>query len=65
MTETQTKPTTDTPTQWPPQAHIAKKAPGTVQEGDVALCGAKLMGINLDDAHKVCEECVRILKATA
>lgn len=60
VTQTQTEPALDTPTQWPPIAHIARKKPGTVKEGDVALCGAKLMGINLDSAYEVCEKCKNI-----
>lgn len=62
MTQTETKTSDGTVTQWPPVAHIAAKKPGTVQEGDEALCGAKLMDINLDDATKVCEECERIFR---
>lgn len=62
-TETKTKPAMGIPTQWPPLAHIARKRPGTVKKDDMALCGAKLMGINLDDAREVCEECVRIFRS--
>lgn len=60
-TQTETKPKVDAPAQWPPIAHLVEdRAPGTAVEGDRALCGAEIMGINLDDAHEVCEECVRI-----
>lgn len=65
-TETITEPKTSDGglDQWPPIAHYAadKRPDQTVEEGDLALCGAKLMGINLDSAHKVCEECKRILR---
>jgi len=46
--------------QWPPLAHIADKPQGTVKEGDRALCGAKLMGINLPNAREVCGKCIEI-----
>lgn len=64
MTDTKTKPSTgDTIGQWPPQAHIAQVKNGeVVKEGDVALCGAKLMGLDLETATKVCEECLKIAK---
>lgn len=61
--KTLTKPsTTDGLTQWPPVAHIERKSDGPLREGKLALCGAKLMGIPLDDAAKVCAKCERILK---
>jgi hypothetical protein len=60
--EPDTKLDDGTMNQWPPLAHIARKRPGTVREGDIALCGAKLMGLNLNDAHKVCEECIKIAR---
>lgn len=66
MTDTKTKPSTgDTIGQWPPQAHIFKSHGVTAskpKEGDVALCGAKLMGLDLPTATKVCEECLKIAK---
>jgi len=63
-TTTETKPKTGSgaPPIWPPLAHIARKPQGTVKEGDLALCGAKLMGINLPDATKVCTKCIRIAR---
>jgi hypothetical protein len=65
-TDTKPEPKTSDGTmdQWPPLAHFAadKRQDQNVEEGDLALCGAKLMGIKLDSAHKVCEECVRILR---
>lgn len=60
--QTDTQPQIDdgTLTHWPPVAHIARgKDP---REGDEALCGARLMGLKLDDASKVCEECRRVLE---
>ena len=58
--DTQPKLDDGTLTHWPPLAHIARgKDP---QQGDEALCGARLMGMKLDDAAKVCEECVRVLR---
>lgn len=60
-TDTETK-LQDPCDHWPPLAHIARTPPGTVKKGDEALCGAKLMGLDLDDAHKVCEKCLEILK---
>ena len=69
MSKTATKPetTSDTLSQWPPQAHIAEVKNGeVVKEGDVALCGVKLMGLDLKNiAQKaVCKECMAIAKGT-
>lgn len=63
-TSTETKPRLEdgTMSQWPPLAHIVRKKPGTIKEGDLALCGAKLMGLNLPDATKVCEKCIKIAR---
>lgn len=63
-TETKTQPTTDTPTQWPPLAHIRNTSSGPLQEGDKALCGAKLMGIDLEGMHagRVCKECIELFR---
>tara|TARA_R100001086_G_scaffold245787_3_gene177156 strand:+ start:1899 stop:2093 length:195 start_codon:yes stop_codon:yes gene_type:complete len=58
--QTETKPDVTTLTQWPPLAHIARGR--DPKEGDEALCGAKLLGIKLDDASEVCEECARIFR---
>lgn len=59
-TDTQPKTDSNVPTQWPPIAHI--KRGSEVDEGDEALCGERLMGIPLDAASKVCEECVRVFR---
>jgi hypothetical protein len=61
-TSTEAKLDYGTMNQWPPLAHIERKSDGPLREGKLALCGAKLMGIPLDDAHKVCEECIEIAR---
>jgi len=63
-TKTITKPMTSdgAPPIWPPLAHIERKSDGPLVEGKLALCGARLMGIHLNDATKVCTKCVRIAK---
>lgn len=59
-TETLTEPkTSDAPPCWPPVAHIRDKRNA---DKKVALCGAKLMGLDLDDADKLCPKCVEIFK---
>lgn len=54
---------TDNLTHWPPLVHIWRKTGKPVKKGDVALCGAKLMGLALPDATKVCPECMEIFRA--
>ncbi len=57
-TETNTDPMTESPPDvWPPLAHIVPKP---VVEGARALCGAKIDGIDLDDATNVCPKCIEI-----
>lgn len=46
-------------THWPPVAHIARKP---VEKQTHGLCGAKLMGIVLDDAEKICSKCLEIME---
>lgn len=60
-TETDTKPDTDTIGQWPPVAHIIRKADDQTKR---ALCGAKLMGELLHDnvLKATCEECTEIME---
>lgn len=65
MNDTLPETTTDTeaPDCWPPLAHIfegARKA----RPGDRAVCGAKLMGIDLNDAPgvKLCQKCLDIVE---
>tara|TARA_R110002153_G_scaffold173832_1_gene326687 strand:+ start:591 stop:797 length:207 start_codon:yes stop_codon:yes gene_type:complete len=54
-TETTTSHGTDEPV-----AHLADKMQGCVTEGDYALCGAKLKGINLTDSARRCKKCKEI-----
>lgn len=51
----------EAPPQWPPVAHLVEKRQ-PIREGMIALCGERLMGIPLDDAQAVCEECVEIAR---
>lgn len=62
MKQLATKPklSDDTGNCWPPLAHLVRNAGGKVKEGDKALCGAKLAGVPLDNATKVCKKCVKI-----
>lgn len=59
---TETDATADTADVWPPLAHMILKTEEPVKEGRRALCGARLQGIELTDAHKVCVKCVRIAR---
>jgi hypothetical protein len=62
-TSIETKPQLGSPSDhWPPLAHIERKSAGPLREGKLALCGAKLMGIPIDSAHKVCEQCIKIAR---
>lgn len=50
-------------TQWPPKAHIVRRKDLPVKEGTTALCGAKMMGIDLGDLSanmKACPKCSEI-----
>ncbi len=62
--DTETRDVTDTGNVWPPLAHIFDHSKGEVKEGDLALCGAKLMGLHLPDATEVCKKCIRIARAS-
>jgi len=65
MTQSLPKPVTDDPlTCWPPKAHIVRKEDLPVKESTIALCGAKLMGMDLKgDVQKAnCEKCVKIMR---
>jgi len=47
------------PSQWPPIAHIFPKDE-VLKKGSIAMCGAKLMGIDLGHLNspgEVCEKC--------
>jgi hypothetical protein len=54
----------DAPPCWPPKAHIIRKQDQPAREGTRALCGARLMGIDLDNAaaNQVCDKCVEIAR---
>lgn len=57
---TETKPDLGTPSDhWPPVAHLRDKRD---PDSRYAICGAKLMGIELDDAEKVCVKCLEEMK---
>lgn len=62
ITEIETDSKLDSGACWPPLCHLIDKReyPGPVKEGDIALCGAKLMGIDLQNVavRKVCAKCI-------
>lgn len=63
-TETVTEPITSDPLDcWPPKAHIVRKEDLPAKEGTIALCGAKLMGIDLqgNTLKAQCEKCRAIM----
>lgn len=69
-TETLTEPVTaDAPPCWPPLQHIIRNEDKPAREGTIALCGAKLMGIDLgrlrDAQGEVCSKCVAEFKRLA
>lgn len=51
----------DTPPCWPPVQHIVRNEDRPVREGTLALCGEKLMGLDLgalrDAKGEVCAKC--------
>lgn len=58
----------EAPPCWPPLAHMTRKSDGPVREGILALCGAKLMGIDLGDprgGRSVCFKCYGVFCAEA
>lgn len=65
--EVEPKPELDdiAPSCWPPVVHIVRKKNYPVKEGDLALCGAKLMGLNIGRLSnirgKVCEKCLEVV----
>ena len=63
-TETQEKIDVDAPAVWPPVAHLVHARNHPPKEGDLALCGAKLMGIDLENmgVKKVCKKCEEIAR---
>jgi hypothetical protein len=67
ITEPVTKPMTDeVPPSWPPIAHIIRNEDRPAKEGTIAICGTKLMGIDLgrlnEVSGKVCEKCTEVLR---
>lgn len=53
----------DAPPCWPPEVHIIHDRDRPVKEGTRALCGAKLMGIDMSGAPPntpICERCLEI-----
>lgn len=59
----------DAPPSWPPVQHIIANEDKPAKEGTIALCGAKLMGIDLgrlrDAQGEVCPKCVAEFKRRA
>lgn len=65
ITEPEVEPMIDeVPPSWPPLAHLIRKEDQPVKEGTIALCGAKLMGVDLGSVNKasgkICEKCEAI-----
>ncbi len=60
--ETKTKPKTDKSIGdvWPPLAHITRDDP--VTDKSFAICGARLAGIELFNATKLCKKCLEIVE---
>lgn len=63
MTEQTKAEPTDVISTWPPVSHIIRKEDEPAREGTIALCGTKLMGIDLSgDVRKAtCKECLRAM----
>jgi hypothetical protein len=61
--------TDEAPPSWPPVQHIIHKRDRPAREGTIALCGAKLMGIDLGPLRsvtgEVCPKCVEAFKREA
>lgn len=60
--QTKTKLTDDVVSCWPPEAHIIHKHDQPATKGTIALCGAKLMGIDLPRDTKPCSKCLQVYK---
>jgi hypothetical protein len=54
----------DAPPEWPPVQHIIRNEDRPAKPGTIALCGEKLMGIDLgpllEARGKVCEKCLKV-----
>ena len=59
----------DAPPCWPPVQHIVRNEYRPVKEGTLALCGEKLMGLDLgslrDVKGEVCAKCIEVFKREA
>jgi hypothetical protein len=67
ITKTEVEPMTDeAPPSWPPLAHIIRNEDRPAKEGTIAVCGTKLMGIDLGNLNnasgKICGKCVEVLR---
>jgi hypothetical protein len=65
MTQTETEPVTADPLDcWPPKAHIVRREDLPAKEGTIALCGAKLMGMDLQGnvLKAQCDKCQEIMR---
>lgn len=49
---------------WPPKAHIIRKEDEPAKKGTIALCGTKLMGMDLEGntLKASCKECLEIMR---
>lgn len=63
-TEPATLPDAPTLDQWPPVAHVIRREDHPPKEGTRALCGKKLMGVDLDGMRNVtvCKRCAEIAR---
>jgi hypothetical protein len=67
---TETEPNlAEAPPAWPPVQHIVHKDDLPVKEGDIALCGEKLMGLYLgmlpEGRGPVCGKCLEAARKLA
>lgn len=63
-TELDTEPAqSEAPPCWPPLAHLIRPEDRPVRKGSLALCGERLMGIDLEGTPcKMCAKCVEIAR---
>lgn len=52
----------DVPLSWPPspEVHIVRKKDLPVRPGMIALCGAKLLGVDLKGQRPTCKKCIEV-----
>lgn len=59
----------EAPPTWPPVQHIIRNEDKPAKEGTIALCGEKLMGLDLGALRnargKVCEKCIEVFEREA